>query len=145
MGEQFEVAVPTSVPVAPRAGFGDGRSVERLRPTVNAVIGWFEREAFLVVLFAIYVVGLTWNLPSQVASDTWMTLAYGREVVHHGLPSHDALTVWAHGRTWVDQQWLGQIFYYGLYALGGIRAVLAVNAPLAAGTGLAVLAARRRG
>src|SRR5207237_82828 len=85
-----------------------------------------EREAFLVVLLAIYVVGLTWNVPSQIASDTWMTLAYGREVVQHGLPSHDTLTVWAHGRTWTDQQWLGQLLFYGAYVLGGIRAWLAL-------------------
>ena len=105
-----------------------------------------EHEAFLIVLFAIYLVGVTRSMPTQIASDTWMTLAYGREVFHHGLPSHDTLTIWAHGRTWIDQQWLGQLFYYGLFALGGIRAVLAVNAlALAAGTGLAVLAARRLG
>src|SRR5205814_8454640 len=80
------------------------------------------------------------------ASDTWMTLLYGREVAHHGLPHHDALTIWAHGRTWVDQQWLGQLIYYGVYAIGGIRAMLALNAlGLAAGTGVAIVAARRLG
>jgi hypothetical protein len=141
VGEQLQAAV-TTAPVAAPQGFAPGL----LRARVPAVVAWLEREAFLVVLLAIYVVGLTWNLPSQVASDTWMTLAYGREIVHHGLPSHDALTIWAHGRTWVDQQWLGQLVYYGAFVAGGLRATLALNAlALATAIALAFVAARRRG
>jgi hypothetical protein len=144
MGKSFEAVAAPPTRGAPRVGRADLRRAWQGR--FRAVTARLEHEAFLIVLFAIYLVGVTRSMPTQIASDTWMTLAYGREVVHHGLPSHDTLTVWAHGRTWVDQQWLGQVFYYGLYALGGIRAVLAVNAlALAAGTGLAVLAARRRG
>ena len=30
-----------------------------------------------------------------------------------GLPHHDTLTVWSHGQPWVDQQWLGQLLFYG--------------------------------
>src|SRR5438067_4191194 len=147
MGEQLEAAVSAPVPVAPGSAIGFPREGgASLRARAAAVADWFGREAFLVVLFAIYVVGLTWSLPSHVASDTWMTLAFGREIVHHGLPHHDVLTVWAHGRTWVDQQWLGQLIYYGAYAIGGIRAMLALNAlALAAGTGVAIVAARRLG
>jgi hypothetical protein len=146
MGEQLEAAVPASVPVAPRAGRSFARPLDRFRAPVAAVVAWLEREAFLVVLFAIYLVVLTFDLSSQVASDTWMTLTYGREVVRHGLPSHDALTVLAHGRTWIDQQWLGQLAYYGVYVLGGIRAALALNAfALASAVALAFVAARRLG
>src|SRR5436853_2083825 len=113
MGEQLEATMPASVPVAPRAGRGFARPLDRFRhPALAAVVAWLEREAFLVVLLGIYLVGLGYDLPRQVVSDTWMTLTYGREVVQHGLPSHDALTVMAHGRTWVDQQWLGQLAYY---------------------------------
>jgi hypothetical protein len=146
MGEQLEAAMTTAVPVAPRPELGYGGPVELLRTGAGSVAAWLEREAFLVVLFAIYVVGMTWALPSQLASDTWMTLAYGREIVQHGLPSHDVLTVWAHGRTWVDQQWLGQLIFYGAFAAGGIRAALGLNMVLLAGTmALALVAARRRG
>src|SRR5919198_2543987 len=146
MGEQLEAAVPASVPVAPRAGRGLVRPLDRFRGPAAALVAWLEREAFLVVLFGVYLVGLTYNLPSQVVSDTWMTLTYGREVVQHGLPSHDALTVFAHGRTWIDQQWLGQLAYYGAFVLGGMRATLALNAfALASAMGLAFVAARRRG
>src|SRR5438067_1905161 len=113
MREQLEATVTAPVPVAPRSGLASDRAHELWRSRGGSVAAFFEREAFLVVLFAIYLVGLTWNLPGQIASDTWMTLAYGREVAQHGLPSHDALTVWAHGRTWIDQQWLGQLAFYG--------------------------------
>src|SRR5438105_2498441 len=146
MGEQLEAAVPAPVPVASGTAVGYPRSGEWLRPGLVRVAGRLEQEAFLVVLFAIYLVGLTWNVPSQIASDTWMTFAYGREVVQHGLPSHDVLTVWAHGRTWTDQQWLGQLAFYGAYVAGGVRAAFALHAAaLAASVGLALVVARRRG
>jgi hypothetical protein len=140
MGE-FHATGHARVPVAPRSG----ASLWRPR-ALPAFVARLDREAFLVVIAAIYVIALTWDVPSQLASDTWMTLAYGREVVHHGLPSHDFLTVWAHGRSWVDQQWLGQIIFYGAYALGGIRAAVALHV-LCVGTafGLALTAARRLG
>jgi hypothetical protein len=145
MGEPLEVAVQGPARAAPRVGLGSLRR-ERLGERLAPIAARLDHEAFLIVLFAIYLIGVTRSMPTQIASDTWMTLAYGREVAHHGLPSHDMLTVWAHGRIWVDQQWLGQLVYYGLFALGGIRAVLALNAlALAAGIGLALLAARCRG
>jgi hypothetical protein len=144
MGKGLEAVAPAPARVAPRFGRERVRGVWERRLGVLSLR--LEHEAFLIVLFAIYLVGITRSMPGQIVSDTWMTLTYGREVAHHGLPHHDTLTIWAHGRTWIDQQWLGQLFYYGLYAFGGIRAVLAVNAlGLAAGTGLAVLAARRLG
>ena len=39
--------------------------------------------------------------------------------MHHGLPRHDELTVYGLGGTWTDQQWLAQVFMYGVYSLGG--------------------------
>src|SRR5438876_2267287 len=144
MGKGLEAAAPASARVAPGLARDRVRGVWEQR--FGALSARLEHEAFLIVLFAIYLVGITRSMPGQIASDTWMTLVYGREVAHHGLPHHDTLTIWAHGRTWVDQQWLGQLMYYGLYAIGGIRAVLALNAlGLAAGTGVAVVAARRLG
>jgi hypothetical protein len=141
MGEQLQATVQTSVPAVPRAGVALPRS-----EALAAVVRFLEREAFLVVVTAIYLIALTWDVPSQLASDTWMTFAFGREVVQHGLPSHDTLTVWAHGRTWVDQQWLGQILFYGAYALGGLRAAVALHV-LCVGSAfvLALTAARRLG
>src|SRR2546421_13006113 len=108
MAEQLEAAVGGRVGLAPRPRFGLRRRI-LLPHRAAALVGWLEHEAFLVVLVALYLIGLTWNLPTQIASDTWMTFAYGREIVQHGLPSHDVMTVWASGRAWVDQQWLRQL------------------------------------
>jgi hypothetical protein len=78
--------------------------------------------------------GLLWFLPSSMSPDGWYAFLGGDVIVHHGLPSHDTLTVWGHGRRWVDQQWLAQLVYYGLYALGGLRLALLVNAAIVAGS-----------
>ena len=43
----------------------------------------------------------------------------GSEVIENGLPSHDALTIYGLGAIWTDQQWLAQVFMYGVYSLGG--------------------------
>ena len=73
-------------------------------------------------------------LPSEMSPDGWYAFLGGDLIVHHGLPSHDSLTVWGHGRRWVDQQWLAQLAYYGLYALGGLRLALLANAALVVGS-----------
>jgi hypothetical protein len=79
-----------------------------------------EEEYILLVLLAGF--GLIFLLifpPALIVNDSWLNLVSGREVVHHGLPSHDALTVYGMGATWTDQQWLAQVFMYGVYSLGG--------------------------
>src|SRR5512132_1268949 len=50
--------------------------------------------------------------PSIVVGDTWLTLVAGREVVDHGLPHTEHITVLGGGRTWTDQQWLAQLACY---------------------------------
>src|SRR5262249_56251427 len=75
-----------------------------------------------------------------------MALLSGREIVQHGLPTHDALTVWAHGRRWIDQQWLAQLGFYGLWRLGGVKLALFAHALLVtSGLAGAALFARTRG
>jgi hypothetical protein len=85
------------------------------------------------------------RVPGGLAQDGWAALLSGREIALHGLPSHDALTIWAHGRRWIDQQWLAQLALYGLQRLGGLRLVMLAHAALASGAlaGAAVLARHR--
>ena len=79
-------------------------------------------------------------------SDSWYAVLGGHEIVHHGLPARDALAIWTHGQQWVDQQWLGQLFFYGLYAAGGIKLALFGHAAAAsAAFALAIVFARRHG
>ena len=109
-------------------------------------LGWALNEALLFPIVAMFVIGLAGNLPGELLSDTWLVLLGGREIVQHGLPSHDTLTIWTHGHSWVDQQWLAQLVFYGLYAWGGIKLALFGHVA-AAGSAftLAIIAARRRG
>jgi hypothetical protein len=108
-----------------------------MRPTVEPVA---------IVATALLTCVLLALLPSEMSPDGWYALLGGDVIIHHGLPSHDALTVWGAGRRWVDQQWLAQLGYYGLYELGGLRVALIVNAAVVAGAYVAaVTLARRRG
>jgi hypothetical protein len=104
------------------------------------------REPFVALVVALDAVILTFRPSIFLRSDTWLSLVGGRLVWTDWLPHHDSLTVWTHGRTWVDQQWLGQLFFYWIHALGGLRLLLFVHAALlVAGFGLAVAFARRSG
>ena len=80
-----------------------------------------EEEHILVVLLAGF--GLIFLLifpPALLVNDSWLNLVAGREVIEHGLPSVDELTVYGQGATWTDQQWLAQVVMYGTYSLGGL-------------------------
>jgi hypothetical protein len=83
-----------------------------------------------LALLAALVVAL---LPNDVHGDTWIALVAGREVAQHGIPSHETLTIAAHGRPWIDQQWLAQLIMYWLYRLGGFALVGLVDAVLLCG------------
>jgi len=81
-----------------------------------------------------------------MVQDSWLTLVGGRLVAHAGIPHRELLTVWAHGRTWVDQQWLAQLIFYKTDSLGGVRAVLALSALLSGiAWTAAIVLARMRG
>jgi hypothetical protein len=62
-------------------------------------------------------------LPDEIHGDTWIALMAGREVAQSGIPSHETLTIAAHGRPWIDQQWLAQLCMYELERLGGLALV----------------------
>ena len=96
---------PAAVKAVPEASARSTRAVD-----------WLVREPFLLVLLAADAVILCFRLPDYVQSDTWLSLVGGRLVAKDGLPRHETLTVWAHGHTWIDQQWLGQLLLYWLHA-----------------------------
>jgi hypothetical protein len=108
--------------------------------------GLLEENGTLVMILAAFAAVLITHLPSSLAPDGWMALLSGREIAQHGLPSHDTLTVWAHGHRWVDQQWLAQLVLYELHRLGGLKLVMLVHAALVTcGLVGAALLARRLG
>jgi len=99
-----------------------------------------------VATVALYAVVVTVTARQDLVQDTWLTLVDGREVAQNGIPHHDSLFIWTYGRPWVNQQWLGQLFFYGLYVVGGIRLVLLGHVGmLVAAAAVLVATARARG
>jgi hypothetical protein len=103
-------------------------------------------DSLLVVFFATVASIWLMDLVGGLAADSWLTLLGGREIAAHGLPHRDGLAVLSHGRDWIDQQWLSQLFFYGLFRVGGFGLVVRVSdllflIPLC----LCLVAARRRG
>src|SRR5262249_58729678 len=71
-----------------------------------------DRDGLLVLIVGGYA-GLLFGLAGLlVSTDSWYALVGGRLIVRHGLPSHNTLTLWAHGANWVDQQWLPPLPLY---------------------------------
>ena len=87
-----------------------------------------ETSPFPILLVSLVgIVLLSVFGPSLVVGDTWLTLMAGREVVEHGLPSTETITVLGQGATWTDQQWLAQVVFYGANGLAGMRAVVLLD------------------
>jgi hypothetical protein len=103
-----------------------------------------EENGTLVVVLTVFAILLVVDIRKELVTDGWMALLSGRQVAQHGLPSHDALTVWAHGRRWVDQQWLAQLILYELSRLGGIKLVMLVHAIVSSSAIVAIAIAARR-
>jgi hypothetical protein len=122
---------------------GGDLSLERQTRTLGRVL---EENGTVVLVVAAFAAVLITHLRNALAADGWMALLSGRVVAQHGLPSHEAITIWAHGRDWIDQQWLAQLALYGLDRLGGLQLVLLVHAALVtAGLAAAAVLARRLG
>ena len=117
------------------------------RPAATEGFAAFLQEnGLLVTVLGAFAIVLVVALRKDLVVDGWMGLLSGRWIAHHGLPSHDTLTVWTHGRRWTDQQWLAQLGLYGLWRIGGIKLALLVHALLVtSGIAGASLIARTRG
>lgn len=113
---------------------------------VRAVGDWAGRNGLLLFVVGLYAGALAGFGRAVVSVDSWLALVVGRLISAHGLPTHDTLTVFSHGRRWVDQQWLAQVAFYELERAGGIRLAVATHALLLVGSLAAATAvARRRG
>jgi hypothetical protein len=104
-------------------------------------------EYSVVAVLSTWLVAVLLLVPArELAQDTWLMLVGGRYVVQHGIPHVNTFTSWAHGERWIDQQWLAQVFFYGIWRLGGVKLALLVNAALlTVAFALPAVIARRRG
>jgi hypothetical protein len=125
----------------------NSEQVTRTRPAAaSRFAAALEEEGLLVIALAAFASVLVLALRKDLVVDGWMALVSGRWIAQHGLPSHDALTAWTHGRRWTDQQWLAQFAFYGLWRAGGIKLALLVHALLVtSGITIAALIGRTRG
>ena len=124
----------------------DSPRVARGSTTQSRVQHLLAENASLVALVAGVGALLLLVSPALLVADSWLALLSGREIVQHGLPSHDALVLLTHGTRWVDQQWLAQLIFYGAWALGGLALTVILGVALVVGAfGSGVLTARLRG
>jgi hypothetical protein len=129
----------------PAVAAGESVGSTRLRARVlRRGLARVEYESLWLFVLAAFALLLAARLPVLVAPDTWLALVGGREIVEHGIPRHDALSIWSAGTPWVDQQWLGQLAIYGAVTAGGLRLALLLHVGLLVVTLAAVLVAARR-
>jgi hypothetical protein len=123
---------------------GEHVGVDR-RP-ISRLADLAAENSLLVVLVSLLATVLLALAPELIVADSWMTLVAGREIVEHGLPSREWLTLLPLGEPWTDQQWLAQITFHGVETLGGLRLALLLDIALVvAAFGVAVVASRLRG
>jgi hypothetical protein len=140
MTQTTEDTTPHAKPVA------DARPVSDFGRT-PALLRVLETSPFPILLVSLVgIVLLSVFGPSLVVGDTWLTLMAGREVVEHGLPSTETITILGQGATWTDQQWLAQVVFYAAHGLAGMRAVVLLDVLLVLlALGLATATARTSG
>lgn len=108
--------------------------------------GFLDENGLLVMAIGAFAIVFLIGLRTDLVVDSWLAFGAGRWIVQHGLPSHDTLTVLAHGRRWIDQQWLAQVGFYGLWRAGGVKLALLVHTLLVtSGLAGAAAIARARG
>jgi hypothetical protein len=118
---------PEAPDVASASSVRDGQAsaAPKLAEPTSRLGRILETSPFPILLVSLVgIVLLSVFAPSIVVGDTWLTLLAGREVVDHGLPETEVLTVLGQGATWTDQQWLAQVVFYAAHELAGMRAVV---------------------
>ena len=109
----------------------------------SARIAWLESHALFIAAIATVIVLSLTQSPTDLAQDGWLALVAGRLIAAHGIPSHDYLTVMAHGAPWIDQQWLSQLTIFELERVGGLALYVVAYVALTAGAFVLAIAGAR--
>ncbi len=124
---------------------GLGRGALSVRSRQRLIEGAVNNNllVFLILFLATFLLVIGRAL---LGVDSWLTLMAGREISQHGLPHHETLTTIPFGRTWIDQQWLAQIVFYGLNRVGGLGlAVVFHSLMVTSAFAITVITSRVRG
>ena len=95
-----------------------------LPPAAGPLRRALETSPFPLLLICVVGICSSRLRPRDRRRDSWLTLMAGREVVQNGLPDTETITIFGHGSTWTNQQWLAQVVFYGADWIGGIKAVV---------------------
>jgi hypothetical protein len=115
-----------------------------LSRVTDCVRGLLERDAFSIIVIAIWTSLLLLTMPFLVGQDTFLAFVDGRLIAQHGLPHVDTLTYWTLGRPWIDQQWGAHLAFYELGRHGGLRLAAVVATACLAGALVAATVATRK-
>jgi hypothetical protein len=136
-GEHDDVTRSPLAPEAPDAASassvrdGQASAAPKLAEPASRLGRILETSPFPILLVSLVgIVLLSVFAPSIVVGDTWLTLMAGREVVDHGLPETETLTIFGEGATWTDQQWLAQVVFYAAHEVAGMRTVVLLGVAL---------------
>ncbi len=99
-----------------------------------------------VLLVTLWACAVILRFESAVSGDTWFCLFFGRDILEHGLPHTNNVTVVAAGTWWIDAQWLSHISWNRIFSFGGFEVCMVLEGFLEGlGLAIAALAARKTG
>ncbi len=82
-------------------------------------------RANLVILLAAAVLFLSFGHTEMAGSDMWWHIAAGRELVQTGtLWMVDDWSFSAHGKDWLNHEWLSDLLYYGWVSAWGVQSLV---------------------
>lgn len=100
----------------------------------------------LIAMLALGVAAIALCLNRDLNGDLYLLLFSGRYVAHHGPVGYDPFPTIEHGQSWLNQQWLSEVGFYGAERVVGTTGITVLYA-LLLGLPLALLLAaiRRKG
>ena len=94
--------------------------------------GGLKIQHLWTLLPFVFLMVVTFGTPLRLL-DFWWHLKMGEVIVTTGsLPQTDIFSFTSSGKPFLLQSWLAEIFFYGLYVLGGFRLIVSGNAVLLA-------------
>lgn len=105
-----------------------------------------RRTKLLIALIALGAAAIALCLNRDLNGDLYLLLFSGQYVAHHGPVGYDPFPTIEHGQSWLNQQWLSEVGFYGAERVVGTTGItvlyaLLIGLPLA----LVLGAIRRKG
>ncbi len=97
--------------------------------TIDSCLSKSEREPLWLTLSVVCLVlgGITFFLSQTVEdADLWGHVKFGRDIWHSGqIVQRDTYSYLAGDQPWINHEWLAEVVFGALFALGGPRALIA--------------------